>query len=182
MKRNKKFLSAILAAAMAMSMAAPAFAAGPSRSVGIYSVFGISSYAANEKVVGVTSPSHRILLQNLALNSYFLATQRWVAGRCDGLVKLYWNSSIGSDNQQVMSNNAGSIELAGEYAGAKETSVDFHSLGGSTHRIVFDKQDANYKYLVATHSGVIGSQYDETNANQKWRILTGATNIGGGTV
>ncbi len=155
---SKKLLTGCMALAMACAMAIPTFAAEPA--VSPRAAYPDTTYAIQSNQDGqfLSAASGTAVLSR--------SVSYWTPRRYGSVTKLFYGNSSGSSGM-VATYNKGPVILTSASTEDSRTSVDFHSLGGSVHRIYMD-QKAVY---ICSYQGAVQTKWYEESANwQKWTL------------
>ena len=156
---SKKILTGCMALAMACAMAIPTFAAEVQpRAVypGMtYTIRGYTS-ALNASVSG----NSVILSSNATL---------WTPVNDNGTIKLFVGRGNGSG--RVAQYNRGVVSVVtNNTVNNDELSIDFHTISGDYHRVIFDRRNAYWNHGDTAGTQVYTSWYDESGTQQRWTV------------
>lgn len=161
MAKKNKLLTLVMTAAMALTMALPAFAAEPTvtpRAVYPGTTYTIRGYAST--LYATVSGSKVVLSSNSAL---------WTPVNDGGTIKLFVGRGNGSG--RVAQYNHGVVSVVtNNSVNNDELSIDFNTISGVYHRAVFDRRNAYWNHNDESGAQISTSWYNESDTHQRWSV------------
>ena len=143
-KLSKRFLTLAIACVMAMAMAVPTFAAAPKR----------AAYA------GVT---YTILSKS---NGLYASAQDGTNVQLASYAQKLFRGT-GNASKRVATYDKGEVILQASTCDYQVASIDFRTVSGQVHRIIFDQRNA---YWNAIGTNIKTSWYNESSQAQLWTV------------
>ena len=154
-KLSKRFLTLAIACVMAMAMAVPTFAAAPKRAA-----YAGVTYTILSKSNGLYASAQDGT--NVQLASY---AQKWTPVNDGGTIKLF--RGTGNASKRVATYDKGEVILQASTCDYQVASIDFRTVSGQVHRIIFDQRNA---YWNAIGTNIKTSWYNESSQAQLWTV------------
>ena len=144
-----------IACVMAMAMAVPTFAAAPKRAA-----YAGVTYTILSKSNGLYASAQDGT--NVQLASY---AQKWTPVNDGGTIKLF--RGTGNASKRVATYDKGEVILQASTCDYQVASIDFRTVSGQVHRIIFDQRNA---YWNAIGTNIKTSWYNESSQAQLWTV------------
>ena len=154
-KLSKRFLTLAIACVMAMAMAVPTFAAAPKRAA--YAGVTYTILSKSNGLYASAQDGTNVQLASYAQN-----------GRPSMMaVPLNCSAEPASASKRVATYDKGEVILQASTCDYQVASIDFRTVSGQVHRIIFDQRNA---YWNAIGTNIKTSWYNESSQAQLWTV------------